>query len=112
MCKKKVNFSTSIPNFEMDFDFMIDLMMGKESLNHILFRIQKSFAYFQNIGQFFSFFKLRQRMGSHFKKKISPKILSVNIRTYRLKKKAPRHGSQGYYVGILSYFFAYNSSKN
>ena len=65
--QKKLNFSTSIPNFEMDFDFMIDLMMGKESLNHILFRIQKSFAYFRNIVQFFSFFKLRQRMESHFK---------------------------------------------
>ena len=65
--QKKLNFSSSIPNFEMDFYVMINPIMGKVSLNHILCHIQKSFAYSRNNLQFFSFFKLRQRMESHFK---------------------------------------------
>ena len=117
--QKKLNFSTSIPNFEMDFDFMIDLMMGKESLNHILFRIQKSFAYFRNIVQFFSFFKLRQRMESHFN---SVPPCSNFFFNYRFKKRNYQiqlqmflsgqpsgwEFEQGFSLGLVELFMAKN----
>jgi len=65
--QKKLKFSTSIPNFEMDFHRIINPILGKGSLSHILCLIAKSFTYCPNISWIFSFFKLRQRMQSHFK---------------------------------------------
>jgi len=48
--QKKSNFSTSIPNFGVDFHLMINPIMGKGSLNRILYLIKKSFTYFPNIS--------------------------------------------------------------
>ena len=68
--QKKLKFSTSIPNFELDFHRIINPIIRKGRLSHILCLIAKSFTYCPNKSWFFLFFKLRQRMESHFKVKL------------------------------------------